>query len=101
VNVTLSTRQLYPGDHYVLFFRYRNSDLQGTQKVYVSTHGADQRWLETFPDGLGYTCPPSTEWTRQGLGFTVPPDTVMSMIWLRATGQGTAEFADVELRQVP
>jgi hypothetical protein len=101
VNVTLTTGQLQAGRAYAVFFRYRNPDLQGAQRVYISALAADQRWLDVFPDGLGYACPAAGDWARQGFAFTVPAATTTVILWLRVTGRGSAEFADVELRPLP
>lgn len=101
VNVTLTTRQLQPGHTYALSFRYRHNLSGGAQRVYVSAHDDALNWLDTFPDGLGYDCPSSQDWAREGFAFTLPTGTTSTVVWLRATGQGTADFSDVELQELP
>jgi hypothetical protein len=101
VNVTLTTKQLQAGRSYALLFSYRNPSLQGEQRVYLSTHDASLSWLNTFPDGVGFACGLAQGWVQQGFAFTVPAGTTTAIIWLRASGQGTAEFRDIELRALP
>jgi 4-amino-4-deoxy-L-arabinose transferase-like glycosyltransferase len=101
VNITLTTARVAPGKTYLLLFRYRNASLDGSQRVYAAAHNADLAWLDTFPDGLGYLCPRTPDWTRQGFAFTMPAATTAASIWLRATGSGSAEFRDIELRALP
>ena len=101
VNVTLTTHQLDPGRTYALFFSYRNAGLQGTQRVYVSTHDRALAWLDTFPGGVGFPCDTAQEWVHQGFAFTVQPGATTTMIWLRATGEGVADFTDIQLRVLP
>jgi 4-amino-4-deoxy-L-arabinose transferase-like glycosyltransferase len=101
VNVTLTTQQLQPGRTYALFFSYRNPDFQGAQRVYLSTHDRSLGWLDTFPDGVGFACDAAQDWVRQGFAFTVPAGETTAIIWLRASGEGTADFTDIQLRSLP
>jgi hypothetical protein len=101
VNITLTTQQLQPGRTYALFFSYRNPGFQGSQRVYLSTHDTSLRWLDTFPDGVGFACGAAQEWVRQGFAFTVPDGETTAIIWLRASGEGTADFTDIQLRPLP
>ncbi len=101
VNVTLTTQQLQPGRTYALFFSYRNLGFQGAQRVYLSTHDRSLAWLDTFPDGVGFACDAAQDWVRQGFAFTVPAGETTAIIWLRASGEGTADFTDIQLRALP
>jgi len=100
VNVTLITRHVTAGTHYLLSFSYHNSGLQGEQKVYVSALAPDGQWLNVFPNGAGYPCSPSADPTRGSFAFTTPAGTTSLIIWLRATGSGTAVFQTVRLQPV-
>jgi hypothetical protein len=101
INVTLRTRQARIAQTYLLAFQYRNRDLVGPQRVYVSTHSADGRWLTTFPAGAGYLCPPASDWATQGFAFTLPPETDTTILWFRASGTGSAEVRQVTLQPLP
>jgi 4-amino-4-deoxy-L-arabinose transferase-like glycosyltransferase len=100
VNVTLTTQQLQPGRSYALFFSYRNPGFQDSQRVYLSTHDTSLHWLDTFPDGVGFACGAAQDWVRQGFAFTVPAGETSAIIWLRASGEGTADFRDIQLRSL-
>jgi 4-amino-4-deoxy-L-arabinose transferase-like glycosyltransferase len=100
VNAIFSTARLKPGETYVIRFFYRNPDLKGTQQVYVSSHDDGGRWLDIFPTGEGYPCERATEWKSGAFGFSPPPHTTGSVVWLRASGTGSAEFKGVELNEL-
>ena len=100
VNVTFSTQSILPGERYALFFSCRNGDLKGDQRVYVTPTGSDGKWIDIIPSGAGYLCPPSEALTSQAFSFQVPSGTKSLGLWLRATGSGTAEYADLELRRL-
>jgi hypothetical protein len=100
-NVTLTTRRVKADKRYTIFFRYRNGGLDGEERVYVSAQSDDGRWLDTFPDGTGFPCARSIDWVQQGFAFTTPPSTTSLTIWLRASGDGSAQFDSVELRPLP
>jgi 4-amino-4-deoxy-L-arabinose transferase-like glycosyltransferase len=103
INLTWLTGLFVQGGKYALFFRCRNADLVGDQRVYVSAHSGNGGWLDTFPNGYGYLCPKSTGSTSegsQGFAFQVPAGTGQLRIWLRVTGSGAADFSNVELRQI-
>jgi Dolichyl-phosphate-mannose-protein mannosyltransferase len=89
-----------PRIKYVLSFQYLNADFRGTQAVFVSAHGVRGEWLDIFPTGAGYPCSKANQWSRGAFAFVVPETTNYLTIWLRATGSGTSEFQNVELRQV-
>jgi 4-amino-4-deoxy-L-arabinose transferase-like glycosyltransferase len=98
-----ATRQItgtdvVPGATYLMSFEYRNTDFEGAQKIYVSTHNLEGVWTATFPDGAGYTAKNTEEWTRGMFALTVPQDTVMIQVWLRGNGVGVVEFRSVTLR---
>lgn len=101
VNVTLTTPQLQPGRTYALFFSYRNQGFDGAQRVYLSTHDRSLAWLDTFPDGVGFACDAAQGWVRQGFAFKVPDVETTAIVWLRASGEGTADFTDIQLRALP
>jgi len=98
VNVTLKTRAVHAGETYLLTFKYRNSNLRGEQRVFASAHDTSGAWLEIFPDGAGYQCLSTPDWSTGAFVFTLPRDGDSMIIWLRATGYGAAEFREVELR---
>ena len=98
--VTVTSRRVTPGPVYVLRFRCRNPDLHGKQLVHVTAYDADRRWIDTYPPGAAYQCAPAPGGTRQAFAFALPPATTQVGVWLRATGQGQAEFDQVELRAV-
>ncbi len=100
VNVTLTTRHVTAGTHYLLSFSYRNGSLQGEQKVYGSALSPGGQWLSVFPNGAGYSCSPATDPTRGSFAFTAPAGTTSLIIWLRATGSGSAIFQTVRLQPV-
>jgi len=100
VNVTLTTRHVTAGTHYLLSFSYHNGSLQGEQKVYVSALTPGGQWLGVFPNGAGYSCSPATDPTRGSFAFTAPAGTTSLIIWLRATGSGSAIFQTVRLQPV-
>ncbi len=56
--------------------------------------------MDVYPQWDGYTCLPDRDWTSGALAFRVPPTTTSVVIWLRARGQGTAQFDNIELRPV-
>ncbi len=99
-NVTLTTQQVDPGKTYALRFRYRNAGLTGEQRVFVSTQNGAGAWLDIFPDGAGYPCLSTDDWATGAFAFTVPAGADALTIWLRATGSGSAEFTEVELREI-
>lgn len=100
VNVVFTTGRLRPGGTFVIQFAYRNPQLHGVQRVYVSAHHRDERWLDVFPTGGGYLCDAAQDWKTGAFGFTLPPDTASAIIWLRAVGTGTADYRDVEVRPI-
>ena len=100
VNVTLTTRHVTAGTHYLLSFSYRNGGLQGEQKVYVSALAPGGQWLSVFPNGAGYSCSPAADPTRGSFAFTAPAGATSLIIWLRATGSGVAAFQTVRLQPV-
>ena len=100
-NVTLTTHQLRVGNSYALLFSCRNPGLDGAQRVYLSTHDSALGWLDTFPDGTGFACGASQNWVQQGFAFTVPAGATTAIIWLRASGEGTADFMNIQLRALP
>lgn len=99
-NVVFETARLQPGETYIVRFSYYNPELQGAQRVYVSAHDAGGRWLDIFPTGAGYSCEPANGWRSGAFGFGVPPNAASIVVWLRAKGTGSAEFRDVEVRQI-
>jgi hypothetical protein len=99
-NVVFETARLQPGETYIVRFSYYNPELQGAQRVYVSAHDAGGRWLDIFPTGAGYSCEPANGWKSGAFGFGVPPNAASMVVWLRAKGTGSAEFRDVEVRQI-
>jgi hypothetical protein len=99
INVTLSTSKLLPGKNYVLLFHYRNKDLKGEQRVYLSTYTADWKLIDTFPYGAGFLCSPNSE-SASAFAFHVPDNATNAILWLRITGTGTAEFSSVDIRPV-
>jgi hypothetical protein len=58
-------------------------------------------WLDTFPDGVGFSCDAAQDWVQQGFAFTVPAGATTAITWLRASGEGTADFTDIQLRALP
>jgi uncharacterized membrane protein len=99
VAITLSTGKLAPGKDYALLFHYRNKDLKGEQRVFLSTYGGDWKPIDTFPYGAGFHCPPNSE-SASAFAFHVPASATNATLWLRITGTGTAEFSSVEIRPV-
>ncbi|MGA7730459.1 MAG: glycosyltransferase family 39 protein [Chloroflexia bacterium] len=98
-NITLSTRKLTPGATYVLLCYYRNTQLTGTQRVYLSTYTEGGQLIETFPHGSGFVVAPGSN-SGSAFAFKVPSTATSALLWLRITGQGTAEFTGVEIRPV-
>jgi hypothetical protein len=98
-NTTTTIGGLVPNRTYLLLFEFRNAALQGEQRVFASSHDSAGHWLAVFPDGYGYLCSSSPDWTRGAFAFSVPPGTTVETVWLRATGRGHAEFRSLELRE--
>jgi uncharacterized membrane protein len=98
-NVTLSTDRLIPGKTYVLSYRYNNVRLSGDQKVYLSTYTKEGRLIETFPYGSGFLCLPVSD-SASAFAFTMPATATDVLLWLRITGEGEADFSDVEIRPI-
>jgi 4-amino-4-deoxy-L-arabinose transferase-like glycosyltransferase len=98
-SITLSTRKLIPGATYVLLCHYSNTQLMGTQRVYLSTYAESGQLIETFPYGSGFFAAPGSS-SGSAFAFKVPPTATNALLWLRITGQGTATFTGVEIRPV-
>jgi hypothetical protein len=100
VNVTLTTERIAPGRVYVMTFRCGAQDLMGEQRVYVSLYARDGTFLETFPWGAGFRCSQDDGEGARAFALETPESVGRAVIWLRATGTGTATYADVEMREV-
>jgi 4-amino-4-deoxy-L-arabinose transferase-like glycosyltransferase len=100
VNVTLTTERLAPGRFYVMRFRCGAQELNGEQRVYVSLYARDDKFLETFPWGAGYQCSQAEGEGSNAFALKTPDSVGRAVVWLRATGTGTATYADVEMREV-
>ena len=98
-NITLSTRKLTPGATYILLCHYSNTQLTGTQRIYLSTYAESGQLIETFPYGSGFFAAPVSS-SGSAFAFNVPPTATNALLWLRITGQGTATFTSVEIRPV-
>ena len=99
VDITLSTSRLMPGKNYVILFHYRNKDLQGEQRVYLSMYTSGWKAIDTFPYRVGFLCPPNSE-LGSAFAFHVPDNAANAILSLKITGAGTAEFSSVEMRAV-
>jgi len=99
INLTLSTRKLIAGKDYVLTFRYRNVELKGDQRVYLSTYAGDGSLVDTFPYGEGFRFPRDSD-SESTFAFHVPPIATNAVLWLRIEGTGRAEFSSIDLRPV-
>ncbi|HET9494019.1 MAG TPA: glycosyltransferase family 39 protein [Chloroflexia bacterium] len=100
VNVTLTTDRIVPGRLYVMRFRCGAQGLSGEQRVYVSLYARDGQFLETFPWGAGFPCSQDEGESARAFALKTPDSVGRAVIWLRATGTGTATYADVEMREV-
>jgi 4-amino-4-deoxy-L-arabinose transferase-like glycosyltransferase len=98
-NITLSTRKLIPVETYVLLCHYGNTQLTGTQRVYLSTYAESGQLIETFPYGSGFFAAPGSI-SGSAFAFKVPQAATNALLRLRITGQGTATFIGVEIRPV-
>lgn len=96
VNVYLTTTTLAAGRPYVLAFSCQASGLRGSANVFVVAGGPSGQ--EAFPDGAGYACLGSTQPDEGVVAFTMPDDATSVTLWLRATGTGSATYAQVSLR---
>ncbi len=99
VNLTLSTRRLASNQVYVLTFHYRNTNLRGEQRVYLSTYTDDGSLVDTFPYGAGFLCPPNSD-SESAFALYVPSIATNAILWLRIAGIGTADFSSIELQPV-
>jgi hypothetical protein len=97
LNAKLNLREVLPGATYLLTFRCGGGAPDLSRQVFVSAHREDA-WLDTFPTGTGYRCRDGG--ALQGFAFTVPDEANALTIWLRATGTGSAEYSDVQLREI-
>ncbi len=100
LNAVLVTNRLVPGRRYLLRFEFRNSALQGEQRVFATTASEADAPTGAFPTGNGFLCRPTASWAVGSFAFTVPAETERTTVWLRATGTGQAEFRRVELFEV-
>jgi 4-amino-4-deoxy-L-arabinose transferase-like glycosyltransferase len=98
-NITITINSAQPGKTYLFTFRSRNGALNGAQRLFVSAHNG-YAWLNTFPAGQGFLCDSSADWTSNGFAFTVPQNSAVVTVWLRVTGRGTADFEDVEMKEI-
>jgi 4-amino-4-deoxy-L-arabinose transferase-like glycosyltransferase len=97
LNARLALGDVLPGATYLLAFRCGGGAAEMSRQVFASVHNGDT-WLDTFPTGTGYRCRDGDG--VQGFAFTVPDEADALTIWLRATGTGSAEFSDVQLREI-
>jgi hypothetical protein len=100
VNVTLTTERVAPGRVYVMRFRCGAQGLSGEQRVYVSLYARDDQFLDTFPWGAGFPCSQGGSEDARAFALKTPYSVGRAVIWLRATGTGTATYSDVEMREV-
>lgn len=98
-NATFTMRSVTPGHRFSLLFGYRNGQLLGEQRVFVSAHDRAGQWLAVFPNGAGYLCTSAAEWMKGAFAFALPADADSLIVWLRASGNGLAEFTNVQLEQ--
>jgi 4-amino-4-deoxy-L-arabinose transferase-like glycosyltransferase len=98
-NAIFTLENVRPGSEYLLTFRCRNSELRGAQLVFATAHSGSN-WTGVFPGGLGFRCVGSEEQAEQGFAFVMPDNSTTLKVWLRATGTGSAEFSDVQLREI-
>ncbi len=82
---------------YLLQFECRNQLSRGEQRVYVQALDRDKNVLRIFPNGRGYICPPTNEWTSGSILLETPADTARGAIYLRNRGEGTVWFRNVTL----
>jgi hypothetical protein len=68
----------------------------GDARVYVSAHDAHGTFIGLYPDNSGYRCGGG----RGAFAFATPPGTTQVKLWLRVTGRGSGDFADVTLGKV-
>jgi hypothetical protein len=91
---------LEPHTDYLATFECRGAQLSGDRRVYILVLDAPGRLLETFPDGAGFRCANSTEWTHGSILVRTPAETARARVLLQNAGQGSAFFRSVELRKV-
>ncbi|MEW5991774.1 MAG: glycosyltransferase family 39 protein [Chloroflexota bacterium] len=98
INVYLVTLGLQPGGQYLISFSCRAAELSGSVNVFVVAEGPIGG--TTFPDGSGHACAGLDDPKVEVFAFTVPESSTSTVIWLRATGDGTARFESVSLRSL-
>jgi hypothetical protein len=98
INVYLNTLALEPGRQYLMSFSCQTSELVGAASVFVVADGPTGS--TAFPDGAGYQCRGSPDPDQGVFAFTIPDGATSAMLWLRATGTGSATFERVSLRSL-
>lgn len=98
INVYLRTEGLTPGGQYLISFSCETARLDGWASVFVVTEGPAGQ--TAFPDGAGYQCPGGSGAEQGVFAFTVPDTATSAILWLRATGVGSATYESVSLRSL-
>ena len=88
------------GSDFLVSFQHRSAGLSGTQSVYAMVFDRSGRVIAVFPNGAGYTCAPSREWTRSYFALTLPKAATSLVLILRADGSGTAHFRGVQISPI-
>jgi hypothetical protein len=84
---------------YLLQFECRNALERGDQRVYLQTLNEPGDVVQTFPNGAGYECPKTAEWTHGSILVRTAAETKRSIIFLRLYGVGTVWFRNVRLQK--
>jgi len=98
INVYLNTLALKPGRQYLMSFSCLTSELVGAASVFVVAEGPTGQ--TAFPDGAGYQCGGSSDPDQGVFAVTIPDGATSAVLWLRATGTGSASFERVSLRSL-
>ena len=100
VDATFTTSTFAPGDDLLLAFDHRAHLSGGQQLVYAVAFDAQGRQLASAPNGAGYPCPPSGDWTRSYFALHVPAGVANVVLFFRANGSGTADFQNIQLSRI-
>lgn len=84
---------------YLVQFECRSELSRGEQRLFVSALDAQGNTIETYPDGAGYLCPASAEWTHGAILFQSPANSVRARVLLQNRGEGIVKFRNVIMQR--
>lgn len=84
---------------YLLQFECKNELRRGEQRLFVSALDTQSNTIETYPNGAGYLCPPSAEWSQGAVLFQAPERAVRARVLLQNQGEGAVWFRNIRLQR--